>query len=301
VRSIDLNTDSGYVLIAGETAGTWPGQSNAGGVDSFLQRIDTEQDGANEVPKLAWTRQVGSTANDAVVAGAARSVAPLLFGSVAGAFNGEPVIGGVDAFFFSTTSGTRGLAVYQVGSDANDPLADGGYEQNQMWLLGNSAGAYSAPEDDDGNRSLVRAPLGSQAGFLLAYTPTGLVSRAYTLNDPDDAATERFESVMAFAGDMVASGATDGVFKVDADNVAGVQGVLARVSTVRDPSEDDANSDADDKPYKNEWRFQLAAGDSEILALANYRDDEIHGLARIGSDRLILVFSPEGKLLSALN
>lgn len=297
VRSIDLNTDSGYVLIAGETEGTWPGQRNAGGIDSFLQRIDTELDGANEVPKLAWTRQVGSSADDAVVAGAARSVAPLLFGSVAGAVNGEPVLGGVDAFFFSTTSGTRGLAVYQVGTDQDDPLTDGGYEENQMWLLGNSPGAYSAPEDEDGTRSLEREALDSQAGFLLAYTPTGLVNRAYTLNDPADTAAERFESVMAFAGDMVAGGATDGVFHPDADDATGEQGVLARVSTVRDDSDDESDS----KPYKNEWRFQLATGDSEIRALANYRDDEVHALARIGSDWLVLVFSPEGKLLSALN
>ena len=305
VRSIDLNADSGYVLIAGETQGTWPGQSNAGGIDSFLQRIDTELDGANEVPRLAWTRQVGSTANDSVVAGAARSVAPLLFGSVAGAVNGEPVLGGVDAYFFSTTSGSRGLAVYQVGTDQDDPLTDGGYEENQMWLLGNSAGAYSAPEDEDGNRSLERTGLGSQAGFLLAYTPTGLVNRAYTLNDPDDNATERFESVMAFAGDMIASGATDGVFKAGTINAAGEQGILARVSMVRDDAVAGAGSDsdpaADDQPYRNEWRSQLAVGDSEILSLANYRDDEIHALARTGSNWLVLVFSPEGELLSALN
>ena len=50
--------------------------------------------------------------------------------------------------------------------------------------------------------------------------------------------------------------------------------------------------------FRNEWRGQLIADDSEILRLANYRDDEIVALARLGSYQLILLFSPEGVLLT---
>lgn len=299
VRSVHMNTDSGYVLIAGETGGTWPKQTNAGGTDSFLQRIDTELDGANEVPKVAWTRQVGSSVNDAVVGAAPRSVAPLLFGSVAGSVNGEPVLGGVDAFYYSTTSGERGLAVFQVGSEADDPLTDAIYESNQMWLLGTTAGSYRLLKDEDGNRSLERGPLDSQAGFLLAYTTTGLIRQAFTLNDAGDQWNDRLRVLMAFNDDMVTGGVTDGGFDGKTEVVNGDQGILARVSLVEDDS--DSESDSEEKPYKNEWRYQLAKGDSEIIALANYRDDEIAALTRIGSAWLVLVFSPEGQLLSALD
>lgn len=297
VRSVHMNSDSGYVLIAGETVGTWPNQTNAGGTDSFLQRIDTQLDGANEIPKVAWTRQVGSSANESVVGAAPRSVAPLLFGSVAGSVNGEPVLGGVDAFYYSTTSGERGLAVFQIGSEADDPLTDAIYEGNQMWLLGTTAGSYRLLKDEDGNRSLERGPLNSQAGFLLAYTTTGLIRRAFTLNDGDDQSDDRLTVLLAFDDDMVVSGSTDGGFDGNTAVVDGDQGVLARVSLV----EEDSESDSEEKPHENKWRYQLPKGDSEIVALANYRDDEIAGLTRIGSDWLVLVFSPEGQLLSALD
>lgn len=302
VRSVHMNSDSGYVLIAGETGGAWPKQANAGGTDSFLQRIDTEKDGANEVPKVAWTRQVGSSANESVVGAAPRSVAPLLFGSVAGSVNGEPVLGGVDAFYYSTTSGELGLAVFQVGSEDDDPLTDAIYEGNQMWLLGTTAGNYRLLKDEDGNRSLERGSLKSQAGFLLAYTTTGLIRRAFTFNDGDDQSDERLSVLLPFDDDMVVGGSTDGGFDGDTTVVNGDQSILARVSLVEDGSDsEDSESDSEEKPYKNEWRYQLATGDSEIIALANYRDDEIAALTRVGSDWLVLVFSPEGRLLSALD
>ncbi len=297
VRSVHMNSDSGYVLIAGETGGTWPNQTNAGGTDSFLQRIDTQLDGASEVPKVAWTRQVGSSANESVVGAAPRSVAPLLFGFVAGSVNGEPVLGGVDAFYYSTTSGERGLAVFQVGSQDDDPLTDATYESNQMWLLGTTAGSYRLLKDKEGNRSLVRGPLDTQAGFLLAYTTTGLIRQAFTLNDSGDQSDERLTVLLAFDDDMVIGGSTDGGFDGKTEVVNGDQGILARVSLV----EEDSESDSEDKPYKNEWRYQLPKGDSEIIALANYRDDEIAALTRIGSDWVVLVFGPEGHLLSALD
>ncbi len=310
VQSLDINSDNGYVLIAGDTNGTWPNQRRTGGRDSFLQRIDTQLDGDNEVPKLAWTRQVGSINDDNVVGAEARSVAPLLFGSASGSVGGKEVLGGEDAFYFSTTNGERGLAVFQVGSEADDPLTDAIYSSNQMWLLGTTAGNYSLLIDEEGNRSLKREPLDSQAGFLLAYTTTGLIRRAYTLNDADDTADDSFDSLMAFAGDMVTSGSTNGGFDGTTDVVTGDQGILARVSLVEDglapeeeASEEEAGSEeeeesAEEEPYKNEWRYQFAEGNSKVIALANYRDDEITALTRIGNEWQVLVFSPEGKLLS---
>jgi hypothetical protein len=56
--------------------------------------------------------------------------------------------------------------------------------------------------------------------------------------------------------------------------------------------------DAETSAFRNEWRGQLIADDSEILRLANYRDDEIVALARLGSYQLILLYSPEGVLLT---
>lgn len=294
VRSVAINADSGYVSIAGETSGVWPKQTSAGRTDSFLQRIDTELDGDDQVPKVAWTRQIGSAADDSVAGGSAVSASPLLFGSAPGSVNGESVIGGVDAFFFRSASAEGNISVNQVGSDANDPVADGVYLNGQLWLLGTSMGDYSVLKNDDAEGVLERSPLNSFAGFLLAYSSSGLINQAFTINDEGDQSRERFEAVAPFDSDMVVGGATAGLFSGD-QLLAGEQGILARISLVKD-TEQDENS-----LFRNEWRYQLPRANSELLALSNYREDEIVALAKSGSDWLLLIFSPEGTLLSALD
>ncbi|MEE2761849.1 MAG: hypothetical protein VYA91_00090 [Pseudomonadota bacterium] len=295
VRSVAINSLAGYVAIAGTTNGTWPDQRRAGNHDSFLQRIDTQIDGSDEIPKVAWTRQVGSTADDSVAGAAAEQASPLLFGSARGQVNGESVLGGEDAFFYSASSADGALSIYQVGTDADEPVSAGTFVANQLWMVGASSSLYSVTENDDGETRLTRDPTASAAGFLLAYSPNGTVNRAFSLNDPGDVATERLGALTAFDNDMVVAGATDGVFRKSADNLGGGQAILARVSLAGEDADVEASA------ATSPWRYQLPKADSEILALANYRDDEILALARQGGERLLLVFSPEGRLLTALD
>jgi hypothetical protein len=60
----------------------------------------------------------------------------------------------------------------------------------------------------------------------------------------------------------------------------------------------ESDPDAETTVFRNEWRFQWNAADSEIARLANYRDDEVVALARKGEDWVILLLSPEGELLT---
>ncbi|MBW7469652.1 hypothetical protein [Marinobacter sp. F4218] len=295
VRAVGINAEGGYVSVAGETDGTWPDQNRTGAVDSFLQRIDTQPDGADEIPVLAWTRQIGSSANDSVAGGSSVSIAPLLFGSAAGAVNGEAVIGGVDAFFFSASGAESAVSVKQVGTEANEPVSDGLFENNLLWLVGTGTGTYSVTEGDDGDSILARNPLNSRAGFVFAYSSGGVLNRAFTVNDSDDLSGDRFEAVFIFDGDIVVGGATDGEFSAGNTPGTGEQAILARVSLTEE------GESAEEAPFRNEWHYQLPEDDTEVLVLANYRDDEIVALARRGAARLLLVFSPEGGLLSALN
>ncbi|MBW4936363.1 hypothetical protein [Marinobacter sp. F4206] len=294
-RSVGINAEGGYVSVAGETTGTWPDQERAGAVDSFLQRIDTRLDGEDEIPVLAWTRQIGSSADDSVAGGSSVSIAPLLFGSAAGAVNGKPVLGGTDAFFYSVSSAESTVSVKQVGTDADEPISDGVYENNLLWLVGTGTGEYSVKESDEGDSTLARNPVNSWAGFVFAYSSGGVLNRAFSVNDEDDMSLDRFEAVSLFDGDVVVGGATDGKFRADATPGTGEQAILARVSLI------EVDENAEETPFRNQWHYQLPADDSELLALANYRDDEIVALARGDSDWLLLVFSPEGRLLSALN
>ncbi|WP_372985522.1 hypothetical protein [Marinobacter sp.] len=296
-RDAGINPDSGYVILSGETTGTWPGQSSAGGVDSFLQRIDTVLDGDTPVPEVAWTRQVGSASDDAVAGSSVLSMSPMLFGSAAGSVGGAQVIGGEDAYFYSYGGASTTPTVYQVGTAGDESVTAGLFSGNHLWLLGASDGEYSVATGEDDVQTLVREPLSSQAGFLLSYSPTGGLSRGFTLNDAADASSESFHALTGFGGDMVAGGDTTGNFTGDAVPSSGqTQGIVSRISLVEPTATDDS-----EPKFRNEWRFQLTTGETSVQRLANYRDDEITALVRSGDDRMITLLSPEGRLLTPLN
>ncbi|WP_417519046.1 Calx-beta domain-containing protein [Marinobacter sp.] len=292
VRWAGLNTASGFVVIAGETDGVWPGQAATGGFDSFLQRIDSLADGNGFAPALAWTRQVGSSADDRVAGASATGISPSVFGSARGAVNGEPSLGGEDAYFYTTASGDGNLMVYQRGTDADEQIASGIVDGSTLWLLGNGSNEYTVEQEED-SLSLTSQPDSSASGFVLGYTTAGDLVRAFNLNDDGDVSEERFVALTGFAGDLVAAGKTSGDYTGTAGTSGSSAGIISRVSLVPE-----SEPDAENSVFRNEWRGQLIAGDSEILRLANYRDDEIVALARVGSFWLILLFSPEGVLLN---
>ena len=293
VRWVGINSTSGFVVIAGETDGEWPEQTSAGGVDSYLQRIDSQADGNSFVPKLAWTRQVGSSANDQVAGADAEGASQLLFGSARGSVNGESSLGGEDAYFYTTASQEGGLTLNQRGTDADEQVTSGVLEGATLWLLGNGSNRYTVTLGEEDSSSLTSTPDSSESGFVLGYTLSGEVIRAFNLNDEGDVSQERFAVLSGFSGDLVAAGSTDGDFTGYAGTSGSSTAILARMSLVAEPEPDAENS-----LFRNEWRYQLSVGDSEVKRLANYRDDEIVALTRQGSDWLILLFSPEGVLLT---
>lgn len=296
IRDAGINPDSGYVVLSGETNGTWPGQNSAGGVDSFLQRIDTVLDGETPVPEVAWTRQVGSAGDDAVAGSSVMATTPMLFGSAAGSVGGAEVIGGEDAYFYSY-SGATAPVVFQVGTAGDESVTTGLFSGNNLWLLGNSDGEYAVTPGEDDRQTLERQALSSQAGFLVSYSATGGPSRAFTLNDTADASGEFFRALTGFGGDMVAGGDTNGNFTGDAVPSSGqTQGIVSRISLVEPVETDDS-----EQAFRNEWRYQLGAADTSVQRLANYRDDEITVLVRSGEDWMIILLSPEGRLLTPLN
>ncbi|MCK0165348.1 hypothetical protein [Marinobacter sp. S6332] len=305
VRSAGINPASGFIVIAGETNGQWPGQTSAGGFDSFLQRIDSLPEGNGFTPSVAWTRQVGSSADDRVAGANALGASPLLFGSAQGAVKGEPALGGVDAYFYTAASADSDLTVRQRGTEADERITSGVTEGSTLWLLGNGSNEYTVverqeeSEDGDDNADeeetliLTSLPLSSQSGFVLAYTLGGGIVQSFNLNDANDVSSEQFAALSDFYGDLVAAGATDGDFTGSAGASGASSAIVARVSLTPE-----ADPDAETPVFRNEWRFQWDAADSEIVRLANYRDDEVVALARKGGNWVILLLSPEGALLT---
>ncbi|OZB12898.1 MAG: hypothetical protein B7X58_10530, partial [Marinobacter sp. 34-60-7] len=284
VRWVGLNPGTGFIAVAGETSGTWPNQSRSGGVDAFLARIDSTTDASNLVPSLAWARQAGSVGNDQVVGGSVDAISPLLFGQAPGSVDGTANTG---PFYFSG-SASADLSLTQIGTDASETLRDGFYAGGNHWLIGDAQLTFETEEseDDASQLALARTVSDSRSGFALGYGSGAIIRKAESFNDQNDAANDRLNTGVWFDGGVVVGGSTDGVFREGNTAPAGGAAVLAR-----------GNGDPENEPYRN-WRTQLTAAGASVLALANYRDDEIVALLEDGSGRFVLLFSPEGRLLN---
>ncbi|KPQ27694.1 MAG: hypothetical protein HLUCCX14_13810 [Marinobacter excellens HL-55] len=282
VRWVGLNAGSGHVVVAGETDGVWSGETEAGGIDTFLARIDSVPDGETLVPTLAWSRQVGSSGNDRVVGGSAQTLNPLLFGHAPMSIDGTAVTG---PFFFSGNA-NGAPTVYQVGEDSSENLQHGFYGDGSVWLVGDAPKSYSVQVDTDDETELVRTGLDTRAGFALGYSTTGEIGSALMARGFDENANVTLRQGMVFDGDIVVGGATDGQFAPSASPSGAVQAVLGRLNR----SEDDAE-------YRS-WRGQFTMSGLRIRRLLNYRDDEIVALVDQNGAPAILLFSPEGELLT---
>ncbi|MFL1465863.1 hypothetical protein [Marinobacter sp. HN1S83] len=296
-RWVGINDDSGFVAVAGETNGRWAGESRAGGIDSFLQRIDTDTDGDDLVPKLAWTRQVGSGQDETVVAGSAVSASPYLFGASSGAVAGQSSAGATDAFFYNASAADSNITVYQRGTDGGEVLTDGLYGLSNIWLLGNSNRRYSIDESGDDDNVLLGEPVAGNNGFVLGYSVSGHVNYAFSYADPSRTGKDNLLTLQAFDNDLVVAGATTGAFAEDAVDGGIQQPVIARISPGETVTSEEDNPDAWDL-----WRVQPKIDGARIEALANYRDDEIVTLLResVGGsiEWKIVLFSAEGKRLN---
>ncbi|TGN41754.1 hypothetical protein [Marinobacter confluentis] len=299
-RWVGIAPNSGNVLVSGVTLGILEaGDTLNGRFGSFIQRIDTQQDGAALVPEVAWTRKVESVSHDErVVGGGIQNSAPIVIGDTSGSVEGESQFGGRDAFFYSALRADGDIDVQQAGTGADENLADGFFSVGNVWLVGNSNGNYRVTTEQ-GVKVLRRDATASAAGFLLGYTSAGSAAEAYLINDDGDQSEEELRAAMIFDGDLVAAGSTTGVLT---DNAAVQSNTLADPAIFRrdrQPERDDDDSVIDNPAFQ--WDQQIAVDDpgtGVIEALVNYRDDEITALVKrqTGSETVwtLNLFSAEG-------
>jgi hypothetical protein len=299
-RSVAFGSSGGYVTVAGDTSGTWPERSSSGAVDTYLQRIDTVpvKDNEDELEgELLWTRQIGSSLSDFAVAVSGESGTPILMGRSKGTITEN--VGRTDFFFYSSSGADAEINPVQAGTEEDDTLTDGIYTDSRVWLVGNTTGNYQVEvipaeeEDQPDTRELATATDGdSTAGFLVSYSTSGEFGQAIALNDADDLSTENFTSLIAFDGDLIAGGSSDGKFDENQDSGSGERLALARAKTDND----------EDEPLI--WRSQSDVSGSRIVGMANNSDTEITALVRRengGSvEWLVQLFSGEGRALNPI-
>ncbi|MDP4548960.1 hypothetical protein [Marinobacter sp. MDS2] len=282
VRWLGLSADRGkpVVALAGDTGGSWGAQINAGRTDVFL--VEIADNGG--VPEEKASRLLGSSADDRLAAGDLNAASVVLFGQAPVTLDGTSAIGP----FFATGQATAELNTVQSGEDASETLRHGVYGSGLAWLVGDSSGlAYGVKEVEDGDNELIRSrTLNSQAGFVWGIAANGVPKYAYQVNDFADASNETLTQSLLFDDDIVLAGNTDGQLDDNSPMLTSNDGILARRSA------------QDDLDYRN-WNTQIPRALS-FLDLVNYRDDEVMALVDVAGERQLIVFSPEGKLLTPI-
>src|SRR5690554_3295734 len=111
---------------------------------------------------------------------------------------------------------------------------------------------------------------------MRCFTRSSSAEAAFTIPSVESVAETSTVKCGSLGSDVIAAGTLD-------DG----QGLLARVTTQKDP-----------ELYQS-WQKALAepAG-VQFLGLGNYRDDEIVALVDSDAGRQVLLFSPEGRLLT---
>ena len=305
----------GRIFVAGETDGAWPKNTSAGGVDTYVQRIDTELDGNTETSALAWTRQVGSALEDRVHSLNIQNATAQVIGSTVGSVEGEPQLGGRDFFFYTATNADDERPIRQEGTAGDENVLASFRSGATLWLaVTPDEYIRDVRETSNGRQeaSLSSRMLNSVAASILKYSAVGVPQGALTLNDQDDAAADRLASILAFDSDVIAAGSSGGVF--DPTRQAPLTGEMAILARVKEkqrlPASEGDDSDSDEPAtgavfapgLAEEWRIQPDLGESRVEKLLQYRDDKIISLIRQGlsgnNSWYIVLFSGEGEQLN---
>ncbi|MBJ6138010.1 hypothetical protein [Marinobacter litoralis] len=282
VRWVGLRVDQGkpVVALAGDTDGSWGAQANAGRTDVFLAEI-ADNGGA---PEEKGVRLFGSGADDRLAAGDFNASSVVLFGQAPVTLDGTNAIGP----FFASGRVSADFNLVQSGEDATETLRHGVYGSGLAWLVGDASGlAYGITEVEDADNELTRSrTLNSQAGFVWGIAGSGDPKHALQVNDFADASNETLTQSILFDGDIVLAGNTDGQLDETSPMATSNDGILARRS-------------AQSELHHRNWNTQIPS-DLSFLDLVNYRNDEVMALVDVAGERQLIVFSPEGKLLSPI-
>src|SRR5690554_3187779 len=214
VKWVGYQGTNGNLVVVGESAGAWDGQSSSGGIDTFLAVIET----TGLELKLKEVRQAGSGGDDRVAGATAASATPMVFGYAPNVVDGN---GAVGPFFYS---GTAAGSVYGIGGDdATELLRHGLFANSTAWLIGDGPWNYSLTEVEEGDNELERTS-GAGAGFVLGFTSTGTPKTAFTIPSVESIAVTSLDKGVALGSDVIAAGTLNGAL-----------GLLARVTTEKDP------------------------------------------------------------------
>lgn len=241
IHGIVLSGSSIYV--AGQTRGTFSGQSNAGATDGFVARYDSN---GNQ----KWVRQFGTPHNDYVDDLAYSSSDVFVTGQTYGAFPGQVnadlgVTGDVFVTRYST-SGNHELT-YQFGTSANDNGLGIAVSGSSTYIVGETLGSLPGFTN-----------LGSGDSFLARYDKSGTLK---ALDQIGTSGNDTAWDVAVTGSQIYVVGSTDGTMPGATGSFTGLSDAfLIRYDTSAVP----------------QWVTQLGGADFELGFAVAVRSSQVY-------------------------
>jgi hypothetical protein len=148
--------DFSGVYVVGQTAGTLPGQANAGGVDAFVRKYDGD---GNEV----WTRQFGAFSSDAAVGVAVDSSGVYVAGQIVAPTTDEFGRGNFEAFLRKYDASGSEAWRRQFGTSGFDRADAVAVNASGAYVAGRTAGTFPG-----------QTSAGSTDAFVRKYDSSGI-------------------------------------------------------------------------------------------------------------------------------
>ncbi len=139
--------DASGIYVAGQTNGTFSGQTSAGGYDAFLRRYTL-------LGTLQWTRQFGTSHDEEVRGVAVAGSAAYIVGSTWGVFPGQPS-NLLDAFLAKYSSGGVADWVRQLGTPMGDYGLGVASDGASVYVAGRTEAAFPGQTNDGNYDALV--------------------------------------------------------------------------------------------------------------------------------------------------
>ena len=183
--------DASGAYIAGYTIGAFPGETNAGYIDAFLGKYNS--DGT-----AAWVHQLGSSAIDIAAAVAADASGVYVAGSTEGVLPGQTGAGGPDAFLRKYDRAGAVAWTLQFGTPAGDSALAVAADPSGVYVAGGTGGTFPG-----------QTSAGDYDAYLQKYDPNGTLvwTRQFGTVAGDDA-----RAVAADESGAYVAGLTTGTF-----------------------------------------------------------------------------------------
>jgi len=144
-----LVVDASGEYVAGETPGTLPGQTNAGGVDAFLKKYDASGN-------VTWTRQFGTILDDHALAVAADASGVYVAGDTTGTFPGHIGAGFTDVFLLKYDPAGNVMWTQQFGSTSYDYDFAVAADASGVYVAGYTSGTLPGETSSGGDDAFLQ-------------------------------------------------------------------------------------------------------------------------------------------------